>query len=52
MAMTVEEIKEWLDLLDCSDEVGIDEGGLCLVVASAPYVYLEIGGIDDDEDSE
>ena len=51
MSMTVGEIKEWLKVLDDCDEVGVDEGGLCLrVVGLDDTVYLEIGGIPEEEE--
>ncbi len=50
MSMDVKEIKDWLDTLDPDDGVGVDEGGLCLVVEGEPDCYLEIGGIPLPED--
>jgi hypothetical protein len=50
MAMSVAEIREWLDTLNENDLVGVDEGGLCLEVVDNPGVYLEIGGIPEGED--
>ena len=44
--MTVREIREWLDGLHEDEEVGIDEGGLCLrVVNREAEEWLEIGGL-------
>jgi hypothetical protein len=47
MAMTVSEIKEWLDSLPADALVGIDDGGLALQQIGAE-AYLEIGGIPED----
>jgi len=52
MAMSVQEIKEWLNTLEDADEVGIDEGGLCLRVVSNTETYCEIGGIPEDSETE
>lgn len=48
MAMTVSEIKEWLDSLPADASVGIDDGGLALQQVGTE-AYLEIGGIPEDE---
>lgn len=50
MAMTVREIKEWLNTLRDDDVVGVDEGGLCLEVARDPETYCEIGGMPDEDE--
>lgn len=50
MAMPVRELRGWLDTLGDDQLVGVDEGGLCLVVAGDPEPYLEIGGMPDDEE--
>jgi len=50
MAMTVREIKEWLNTLQDDDLVGIDDGGLCLEVAEDPGTYCEIGGLPEEEE--
>ena len=42
--MTVCEVREWLDGLNDDDEVGIDDGGLCLRVCDREE-WLEIGGL-------
>lgn len=52
MAMTVREIKEWLDGLEDGRLVGVDDGGLCLEVVGNPETYCEIGGIPDGDDDE
>jgi hypothetical protein len=46
MAMRIADIKAWLDTLSEDAEVGVDEGGLTLVVLDLPDVYLEIGGVE------
>lgn len=57
MSMLASEIKEWLDTLDPTDEVFINDDGMALEVVGvdkkyeeAPY--LEIGGYtpEDEED--
>ena len=52
MAMSVKEIKEWLNTLNENDAVGVDDGGLCLQSFNDPDAYLEIGGMPDEEDEE
>lgn len=53
MACTVRELKEALKLLDDDDMIGVDDGGLTLVVVGDPGTFFEIGGIPlDDEDEE
>ena len=53
MAITVGELREFMDSLDDDAVVAIDEGGLCLVIVkgepSDAYEYIEIGGIPDEE---
>lgn len=51
MAMTVREVKEWLDSLGDEDLIGIDEGGLALQSIGRIGIYLEIGGIPEGEES-
>lgn len=51
MAMTVGEVKEWLNSLDDDDLVGIDDGGLALVSVNNPEdIFIEIGGVPEEED--
>jgi hypothetical protein len=52
MAMPVRKIREWLDSLRDDQEVGVDEGGLCLEVVDAPEEYLEVGGLPEDEEED
>lgn len=53
--MSVQEVKDWLDTLCPDSGVGIDEGGLALVVwpdreaSEATGPYLDIGGIPSDD---
>lgn len=49
MAMSVEEIREWLDTLNENDLVGVDDGGLALRVVGDDESYCEIGGMPEDE---
>lgn len=41
---TVRELKRWLNTLSPTENVGIDEGGLILLVQSSD-AYFEIGGL-------
>jgi len=52
MAMTKQEIIEWLDSLEDDDLVYIDDGGLALCVVGMEGVYIEVGGYTEDEDEE
>lgn len=52
MAMTVGEIKDWLNNLDDDEEVGIDDGGLALQVVHNAEIYIEIGGIPQEGEDE
>ena len=47
--MTVDQLRDWLRTLKGGDHVGVDEGGLILVVVEHPEVYWEIGGLPEDE---
>ncbi len=57
--MQVKEIRDWLNTLQPTDLVGIDEGGLCLQVWEGSPVevqdsaaYLEVGGLPDVADGD
>ena len=52
MAMSVSDVLRWLKTLDPDDEVAVDEGGLELISMKDPHVYLEVGGVPEDEDDE
>lgn len=45
--VTATAIKEWLNHLPPDAQVGIDEGGLTLIVFDDPDSYFEIGGIPE-----
>jgi hypothetical protein len=49
MAMKACEICEWLSGLGPSRLVGVDDGGLTLKCVERPDVYLEIGGLPEEE---
>jgi hypothetical protein len=49
MAMQAREILRWLATLNPSEEVGIDDGGLCLRAADDETVYLEVGGMPEGD---
>jgi hypothetical protein len=45
MAMSIQELRTWLDTLEAGAQVAIDEGGLSLVqVGTEGDVYIEVGG--------
>ena len=46
--MTKQEISAWLETLPEGAEVGIDDGGLCLLVLGSEE-YLEVGGLPEDK---
>ena len=50
MAISVSEIKEWLNTLPADALVGVDDGGLCLRVVGDHIPYCEIGGLPDEEE--
>lgn len=52
MAMTKQEIQEWLDSLEDDDLVYISDEGMDLCVVGMEGVYLEIGGYTEDEEDE
>ena len=53
MAMTKEDIIDWLNTFVQETVFGIDEGGLTLRAVYFPECYLEIGGIPEEiEDAE
>lgn len=51
MAMQAREIEEWIKTLDPDDQVGVDEGGLTLVVEGSD-ACLEIGGMPLESEDE
>jgi hypothetical protein len=57
MAMRASEIKDWIDSLPANALVGIDDGGLALLVIADEVnhlddgAYLEVGGIPKDLES-
>ena len=52
MAMTVQEIREWLDTLSDEDEVGVDDTGLTLRVVGDLDSYCEVGGLPEEDKEE
>jgi len=52
MSTNVMELRRWLNTLSDLDEVGIDDGGLCLQSVNDPNAYYEVGGLPEDEDEE
>ena len=51
MTIEAKELKEWINSLPSGTSIGIDEGGLTLQVVGNPDVYLEIGGLPDEENA-
>jgi hypothetical protein len=49
MAMSKAEIQQWLDNLPEDVGVGINEDGLTLQVVNNPDLYLEVGGLPEDD---
>jgi hypothetical protein len=53
MSDTVRHVIKWLQILPPDAEVGVDEGGLTLIVVGDPEPYFELGGVpDEDEEDE
>jgi hypothetical protein len=52
MAVTIKELREWLDTFEDENMVGVEEGGLTLEVVGLPQAYFEIGGIPEEEEDE
>lgn len=52
MAMSVGEVREWLETVSKDAEVAVDDGGLTLVVVGNPQIYCEIGGIPEEVDND
>lgn len=50
MSVTIAQLEGWLCQFPKDAEVGIDEGGLTLVVPEV-NAYYELGGIEDEEES-
>ncbi len=50
MAMSKSEILEWLNGLEGDPEIGVDEGGLILLVVGNDEAYCEIGGLPEEEE--
>ncbi len=57
MATTVKELREWLEDVDESRRVAVDDGGLTLVLIDKDadredWDYFEIGGIPEEDEEE
>jgi hypothetical protein len=50
MSISVKDLKQWLDSIPNSTQIGVDDGGLTLQVVGNPDVYLEVGGISDEKE--
>ena len=44
--MTVRDVRTWLSTLADDDEIGVDDGGLCLETRDGA-AYLEVGGLPE-----
>jgi len=49
MAMLKQDLKKWINSIPDNSEIGIDDGGLTLQVVNHPEIYLEVGGIPEEE---
>lgn len=52
MSMTVKDVIKWLKTLSADDAVYVDEGGLTLMSENDPDAYLEVGGLQEQEEDE
>jgi hypothetical protein len=52
MAVTIKELREWLDNFEDENMVGVEEGGLTLEVVGLPQAYFEIGGSAEEADED
>jgi len=50
MAISTKELKKWINTLPDNISVGIDEGGLILQVVGNSDVYLEVGGLPEEDE--
>ena len=51
MSMLISDVKEWLSQFPPDMEVGIDEGGICLIIPEVNACY-EFGGIREDKEED
>lgn len=45
MAMTVKDVRDWLDQFQPEESIAINDDGMALVDEDNPETYLEVGGI-------
>ncbi len=50
--MTVKEVKDWLSVMPDDSCVAVDEGGLTLVMVGNEGVYLEVGGVPEEDEND
>jgi hypothetical protein len=50
MAITVKELREWLDAIPQDALIGVDDGGLTLQVADDANAYIEVGGLPESSE--
>lgn len=48
MALTIDELKKWVDAQSPDDTVAVSDGGLILVTKQSE-AYLEVGGVPEEE---
>ncbi len=51
MAISKQELLHWVSSLRDEDSVAVDDGGLALVVVGEESVYLEVGGIPEEDNT-
>ena len=51
MAISIGELREWLDTLSDEASIAVDDGGLALVEVGGD-TYLEVGGLPLDDETE
>jgi hypothetical protein len=49
MSISALELKSWINSLPDRCTIAIDDGGLTLQVVGSPEVYLEVGGMPEEE---
>lgn len=51
MSISAKELKQWINSLPNNSHVGIDDGGLTLQIIDNPEIYLEIGGLPENDNN-
>lgn len=50
MSISAKDLKKWINSIPDGTPVGIDDGGLTLQVVGNSDVYLEVGGLPQEDD--